>query len=60
MDGSVFVALMNITRAVAEGWTLKNIPRGADNWDCLSCAVLCVIAIIVIFVIAVNSGIFNQ
>jgi hypothetical protein len=46
-------------QAVAEGWTMKNIPRRDDNWDCLSCAVLCIIAIIVIVVIAANSGLLR-
>ena len=49
----------NVLYAVAEGWTMKNIPNRDDNWDCLSCAVLCFIAIIVIVVIAINSGFFR-
>jgi len=55
IDG-VNLGLIDFIQAVAEGWTMKKIPRSDSIGDLVACVVLCVFAIIVIFVIVLNLG----
>ena len=43
-------------RAVAEGWTMKNIPRSSGD---LSCLIICFFAIVVVIIIAFLAGWFG-
>ncbi|MFW9807304.1 MAG: hypothetical protein ACFFFK_11305 [Candidatus Thorarchaeota archaeon] len=54
--GNMISIWQNFTNAVAEGWTMKNIPRSDSIGSLLACVVLCIFAVIVIFVIVLNLG----
>jgi hypothetical protein len=43
-------------QAVAEGWTMKNIPRGNGG---LSCLIICFTVIAVVIIIAFIAGWFG-
>jgi hypothetical protein len=48
-----------LTQAVAEGWTLKNIPKAYGNKDCLGAACVCLLFIFVFIFYVVVNGIFT-
>ena len=50
----------NVLQAVAEGWTMKNVPRVGEGGDWISCVIICFVVIAVVIIYAFIAGWFGQ